>query len=206
MKRVCRALGLVLLGSIVALFVAAALTPLPVPLKAGGGYGPSIRFLDRDGEVLREVRADEDHTRAQWVPLEDVGKNVQNAVIAAEDRRFEEHVGVDPEAIVRAAISDLVARRVVSGASTITMQLARVVSPHPRNLRGKLGEMAMAVRIEMSLTKNEILEQYVNRAPFADGIRGMKSRPMRVLCSCPTTMARQSSGSFSRRSSFRAGR
>jgi len=162
-----------MLAGVVALFLAAALTPLPVPLKAGGGYGPSIRFLDRDGEVLREVRADEDHTRAQWVPLEDVGKNVQNAVIAAEDRRFEEHVGVDPEAIVRAAISDLVARRVVSGASTITMQLARVVSPHPRNLRGKLGEMAMAVRIEMSLTKNEILEQYVNRAPFADGIRGI---------------------------------
>ncbi len=169
----CRAFGGLMLAGIVLLFGCAALTPLPPALREGGGYGPSVRFLDRDGELLREVRADEDKTRAQWVPIDEVGDNVLHAVVAAEDGRFEEHVGVDPAAVLRAVATSIRARRVVSGASTLTMQLARVASPHPRTLRGKLGEMAMAVRIEMSLSKRQILEQYVNRAPFADGVRGI---------------------------------
>lgn len=171
--RVCRIVGALGLASIVLLFACAALTPLPAALREGSGYGPSVRFIDRNGELLREVRADDDNTHAQWVPLDEVRGNVRSAVLAAEDRRFEEHVGVDPAAVVRAIATSIRARRVVSGASTITMQLARVVSPHPRTLRGKLGEMVLAMRIEMSLSKSQILEQYVNRAPFADGIRGI---------------------------------
>jgi penicillin-binding protein 1C len=171
--RGCRALGALMLLAVVALFVGAALTPMPAALREGGGYGSSVRFVDRDGEVIREVRAEGDHTRAQWISLSDTGKNVQHAIIAAEDRRFEEHVGVDPLAILRASGSGIRARRVVSGASTLTMQLARTVAPHPRNLRGKLAEMAMAVRIEASLSKDEILEHYLNRVAFADGIRGV---------------------------------
>lgn len=171
--RACRVAGGLMLFAIVALFVAAALTPMPAALREGGAYGSSVRFVDRDGEVLREVRAEGDKTRAQWVPLADTGKNVQHAVIAAEDRRFDEHVGVDPLAMLRATCSLVRARRVVSGASTLTMQLARTVEPHPRTLRGKLGEMAMAVRIEASLSKEQILEQYLNRVAFADGVRGI---------------------------------
>lgn len=171
--RLCRGVGGLMLAAVVLLFVAAALTPLPAALREGAGYGPSVRFLDRDGELLREARADDDKTRAQWVPIDEVGDNLLHAVLAAEDRRFEEHVGVDPAAIVRAVATSIRARRVVSGASTVTMQLARVVAPHPRTLRGKLGEMAMAVRIELSLSKRQILEQYANRAPFADGVRGI---------------------------------
>lgn len=169
----CRALGGLMLFAVLALFAGAASTPLPAALRKGSAYGSSVRFVDRDGEILREVRADGDHTRAQWVSLGEVGRNVQHAVIAAEDRRFEEHVGVDPLAVVRATGSMMRARRVVSGASTITMQLARTVEPHRRTLRGKLGEMAMAVRIEASLSKGEILEHYLNRVAFADGIRGI---------------------------------
>lgn len=169
----CRVIGGLMLAAIVLLFACAALTPLPAALREGGAYGASTRFFDRNGELLREVRAGDDQTRAQWVPIEEVGDNVRYAVLAAEDRRFEEHAGVDPAAVVRAIATSVRAGRVVSGASTVTMQLARVVAPHPRTLRGKLGEMAMAVRIEMSLSKRQILEQYVNRAPFADGIRGI---------------------------------
>ncbi|MBX3224078.1 MAG: penicillin-binding protein 1C [Labilithrix sp.] len=170
--RGCRALGATMLAAILWLFVGAAFTPLPPALRAGGGYGASVQFLDREGELLREVRAD-DSARAVWVPLDEVGDGVIRAVLAAEDRRFDEHVGVDPAATVRAVATSLRARRVVSGASTITMQLARLVEPHPRTFRGKLGEAAMAVRIEASLSKRQILEQYLNRAPFGDGVRGI---------------------------------
>jgi penicillin-binding protein 1C len=157
------------------LFVGAALTPQPRALRdarEGARSGDSVQFLDREGELLREVRAD-DSARAVWVPLDDVGDAVVQAVLAAEDRRFGEHIGVDPAATIRALVTSLRARRVVSGASTITMQLARLVEPHPRTFRGKLGEMAMAVRIEASLSKNEILEQYLNRVPFGEGVRGI---------------------------------
>ncbi len=170
--RLSRALGATMLAAVLWLFVGAAFTRLPAALQEGGRYGASIVFVDQNGELLREVRAD-DSARAVWVALDDVGDNVANAVLAAEDRRFEEHVGVDPAATVRAVVTSIAAGRVVSGASTITMQLARLVAPHPRTFRGKLGEMAMAVRIEASLSKKQILEQYVNRAPFGEGVRGI---------------------------------
>ncbi len=170
--RACRALGATMLAAIIWLFVGAGMTPLPAPLRDQGTYAPSVVFVDRQGELLREVRAD-DAARAVWVPFDDAGENVIQAVLAAEDRRFFEHVGVDPAATVRAVATSLAARRVVSGASTITMQLARIVAPHPRTFRGKLGEMAMAVRIEGALSKKEILEQYLNRAPFGESVRGI---------------------------------
>ncbi|MBX3215271.1 MAG: penicillin-binding protein 1C [Labilithrix sp.] len=170
--RGCRALGGAMLAALAWLLVGAAFTPLPPALSAGGSYGASVRFLDREGELLREVRAD-DSARAVWVPLDEVGDGVVRAVLAAEDRRFDEHVGVDPAAAARAVATSIRARRIVSGASTITMQLARLVEPHPRTVRGKLGEMAMAVRIEASLSKARILEEYLNRAPFGAGVRGI---------------------------------
>jgi penicillin-binding protein 1C len=162
-----------MLAAIAWLFVGAAFTPMPKALRDGGKYGASVQFVDREGELLREVRADDDAARAVWVPLDDVGETVIHSVLAAEDRRFDEHIGVDPAATVRAVVTSIRARRIVSGASTITMQLARLVEPHPRNFRGKLGEMAMAVRIEAALSKEQIVEHYLNRAPFGEGVRGI---------------------------------
>jgi penicillin-binding protein 1C len=170
-RRVGRALVGLALAAVCWLVVGAALTPMPAALREGR-FGASVQFWDRDGELLREVRAD-DAARAVWVPIDDVGERMIDAMLAAEDRRFDAHVGIDPLAVMRAAVGLARARRVVSGASTITMQLARVVEPHPRTLRGKLGEMAMALRIEASLSKRQILEQYLNRVPFGDGVRGI---------------------------------
>jgi penicillin-binding protein 1C len=161
-----------LLAPIVALLVAAALTPLPRELVFHDAYSASVRFVDRDGAPLREVRAD-DATRARWVPLEELGDNARKAILAAEDRRFDAHPGIDPVAMVRAAGANVLARRIVSGASTITMQLARRVRPHRRNLLGKLGEMALALRIEATLSKHDVLEEYMNRAPFGPALRGL---------------------------------
>ena len=120
------------------------------------------------------MRAD-DASRARWIGLEDVGPRVVGAVLAAEDRRFYSHPGVDVLAIVRAAGSSLVHRRIVSGASTLTMQLARLVSPARarRTLLGKVQQAVLALRIEASLDKRQILEEYLNRAPFGPAVRGI---------------------------------
>jgi penicillin-binding protein 1C len=171
LRRAALALLAVVVLPVLGLVVGAALTPLPEELRQRR-YSGSVRFLDRDGALLREVRAD-DATRARWVSLGEVGPRATLAVLAAEDRRFYEHHGVDVLAVARALVSNLVHRRVVSGASTLTMQLARLVRPTPRSAWGKLRQAALALRIEASLSKREVLEEYVNRAPFGADVRGL---------------------------------
>ncbi|WP_437948992.1 penicillin-binding protein 1C [Sorangium sp. So ce296] len=156
------------------LAVAAALTKLPPELAAPEERAVSTVLLDRHGTVLRELRAG-DGARARWLPLAEAGDRIQRALLAAEDRRFAVHPGVDPLAIVRALGQLAAERRVVSGASTITQQLSRALVPRPRTVRGKLGEMALALRIEASLSKREILEQYLNRVAFGPGLRGVEA-------------------------------
>lgn len=154
------------------LALAARWTAPPTELGGAEGYSQSVRYTDREGALLREVRAD-DARRARYVPLAEIGERAQRAMLAAEDQRFYVHRGVDPVAVARAAFDDARARRVVSGASTLTMQLARLVRPHRRNVAGKFWEMAFALRIEQSLSKERILEEYLNRAPFGPGLRGI---------------------------------
>jgi penicillin-binding protein 1C len=163
-----------LLAPWLALAIAAVLTPLAPELESRRMSAPSTRLTDRNGVLLREVRAD-DGCRSRFVGLHEIGEHAQRAMIAAEDKRFFWHPGVDPLAIARAMGQAVLNRRVVSGASTLTQQLARTVVPRPRTLLGKIGEMVMAVRIEMSLSKREILEQYMNRAPFGPGLRGIEA-------------------------------
>ncbi len=144
------------------------------PIPTGGGRSLAVRVYDRDHHLLREVRADDDE-RADRRPLSELGPLLPRAVIAAEDRRFYSHFGVDPIAMARAFGSSLVARRVVSGASTLTQQLARNVLGAKRDLASKLQVMALAVRIEASLSKEEILEEYLNRIEFGPQIRGAEA-------------------------------
>jgi penicillin-binding protein 1C len=176
-----RLLPLLLLTPIVVLIAVASFRRPPDELRrnpqspaSGRAWSPSVRFVDREGALLREVRAD-DATRASWAALDEVGPVVPLAILAAEDRRFYFHGGVDPVAVVRAAVDDALERRVVSGASTLTMQLARLVRPHPRTALGKLDEMTLALAIEAELPKRRILEEYMNRAPFGAGLRGIDS-------------------------------
>jgi penicillin-binding protein 1C len=157
--------------AVLALVVAAAFTTLPEELRARGAEG-SVLVVDREGHLLREVRSS-DGSRARWLRREEVSPDALRAVVAAEDGRFRSHWGVDVLALGRAVGSAMVHGRIVSGASTITMQLARLVRPHSRTLTGKLGEMALALRIEWSLSKDEILEQYVNRVGFGPNLRGI---------------------------------
>ncbi len=164
-------LGGSLLAARAALLGALVLKPLPRELREERSQG-SLRVTDRDDALLQEVRAD-DGARARWVSLDDCGPAVTTALLAAEDRHFFRHPGIDPFALARSLLLDVKARRVVSGGSTLTMQLARTVRPHRRTFGGKLLEMILALRIEASLTKREILEQYLNRVSFGPNLRGI---------------------------------
>jgi len=187
LRRASRVAALVLVTPVLLLLVAAGLTPMPHELLRAGAAG-SVRIDDRDGDLLREVRAD-DGAQARWVPLDEMGDTAIHAVLAAEDARFFRHPGVDPLSIVRAGLQALYHRRIVSGASTLTMQLARTVRPHRKNLWGKLGEMALAVRIEGSLSKRRILEEYMNRVSFGPNLRGVAAASQAYFGKAPRSLS-----------------
>ncbi len=133
---------------------------------------PGITFLDRDGQVI----ATRGSRRGQVVSLTDMPAYVPQAFLAAEDRRFYSHPGVDVIGVLRAAWADLGRRRVVQGGSTITQQVARNIFLSPdQTLRRKLQEAVLAWRIEQVMTKAEILDLYLNRIYFGEGAYGIEA-------------------------------
>jgi penicillin-binding protein 1C len=100
---------------------------------------------------------------------------VAKAFVAAEDQRFWEHPGVDLVAVIRAALSNLRAGRIVSGASTITQQLARLTYPGPRTWSRKVVEIGRSLRIEAALGKEEILRRYLDRVPQGNNLTGVQT-------------------------------
>ena len=166
---------LALLGS--TLFaIAAVLVWVMLPLPEGllrQPRTPTLRLLDRAGASLRTTRTAEGALQ-QWVPLAELDPALLVAFVAAEDRRFFTHHGVDPRALGRALLADLKAGRVVSGASTIPMQLARLLRPLPRSLPGKLAQALWALRLDAHLSKQTLLEQYLNRVPLGQGSIGVE--------------------------------
>ena len=166
--------------------VIALFTPLPSELREPAV--PSLRVVSRSGRLLRDVRTD-DGARARPRPLSAFPPHVRSAVLAAEDRHFYSHVGVDLTAVCRAAASNLWHRRIVSGASTITMQLARTLRPHKRGLWGKVTEAALALRIESSLSKDQILEEYLNRVTYGPNLRGYAAASQAYFDTTPESLS-----------------
>ena len=166
------------LAAVVALVAVVGLTswiarPLPPGLTAPVAR-PALVVLDRHGLPLRIARAS-DGSLARWVPLADMDPDVIAAFLATEDSRFYRHSGVDALALARAGWTDLKRLRIVSGGSTITMQLARILRPSPRSWTGKLHQIFWALRLEHHLDKATILEQYLNRVPLAQGAVGVEA-------------------------------
>ncbi len=154
-----------------ALLVAVALTPLPEALRRAPPE-PGLVVYDRSGNVLAQLAAP-DRVSALSVRLSDVSSDLTLALLAAEDARFYQHLGVDPLATLRALWQWIRAGHVVSGGSTLTQQLARSLFARPYSLLGKLHEALLALRIERSLSKPEILEEYLNRVYFGPNLRGL---------------------------------
>lgn len=120
-------------------------------------------ILQQQGEATREL-----------LKLEQIPYNLKKAFIAIEDRRFEQHGGIDPQGIMRAAVSNLRSQSVVEGGSTITQQLARILFlKQERTLWRKLKEVRLAQKIEKELTKDQILERYLNLVYLGSGAYGV---------------------------------
>ena len=133
----------------------------------------STLVLDRHGEPLRLLTAEDGRYRL-FTPLEDIASDAQRATLLYEDRRFHSHLGVDPAALLRAAWTTYVQRSRPVGASTITMQLARLrFGLNTRSPAGKLTQILRALQIERHYDKAEILEAYLNLAPYGGAIEGI---------------------------------
>lgn len=178
-KRVWRGL----LGSVVLLvalvWLADRLWPLPLPqddlarvVLAEDGT-PLWRFADANGVWRYPVQTSE------------VSPYYLDALLTYEDRWFYQHPGVNPLALGRAAWQNLSGGRVLSGGSTLSMQVARLLDPHPRTLLGKLRQLWRTAQLEWHLSKEQILNLYLNRAPFGGTLQGVAAASWAYLGKSP---------------------
>ncbi|WP_312774616.1 peptidoglycan glycosyltransferase PbpC [Pseudomonas rhodesiae] len=174
-------LGAVL--SVVALlWLADRIWPLPLPqddlarvVLAEDGT-PLWRFADADGVWRYPVQTNE------------VSPYYLDALLTYEDRWFYQHPGVNPLALVRATWQNLAGERVVSGGSTLSMQVARLLDPHSRTLHGKLRQLWRTAQLEWHLSKAEILNLYLNRAPFGGTLQGVAAASWAYLGKSPAQL------------------
>jgi len=134
----------------------------------------STKIYDRTGEhLLYEIHGEEKRTS---IPLKDMSEIVRAATIAAEDQTFYQHYGVQFKAIARAAIYDLLGRKVSQGGSTITQQLIKntVLTPE-RTFTRKVKEVILSVELEQKFSKDEILEMYLNEIPYGSNAYGIQA-------------------------------
>ncbi len=135
----------------------------------------SAEVLDRNSELLRAYAAPDGRWRMA-VDLRDVDPHFIDMLIAYEDKRFRDHRGIDFAAILRASGQFLANGRIISGGSTISMQLARLIEPRERrSVTAKLKQMFRAWQIERRLTKDEILRRYLTLAPYGGNIEGVRA-------------------------------
>ncbi|GHL73806.1 hypothetical protein ECZU34_15540 [Escherichia coli] len=134
----------------------------PLPLHE---VNPARVVVAQDGTPLWRF-ADAEGIWRYPVTIEDVSPRYLEALINYEDRWFWKHPGVNPFSVARAAWQDLASGRVISGGSTLTMQVARLLDPHPKTFGGKIRQLWRALQLEWHLSKREILTLYLNRAPF----------------------------------------
>jgi penicillin-binding protein 1C len=134
----------------------------------------SVLVLASDGSILRGFLSADGKWRLPVEP-EKVDPLYRRMLIAAEDARFAWHPGVDPLAALRASAQLALSGHIVSGASTLTMQVARLLEFHPRSLPAKLGEMARAVALERVLGKDKVLGLHLSLAPFGGNLEGVRA-------------------------------
>lgn len=146
----------------------------PFPVAQFDQQPVSPLVTDRSGQTLLYLVGDNDQWR-QPVPLEKISPWLVQATLAAEDARFRQHRGIDYSALMRATCQNLAHGRVVSGASTLTMQVCRQLERRPRTLSAKLWQILRAWQLERLRTKDQILEAYLNLAPYGGNVLGAEA-------------------------------
>jgi len=158
---------------------------LPEPLFS---EPTSFVMLDREGKLLGARIAEDDQWR--FPPVAKVPEKFEKALVAYEDRRFYRHPGVDPLATARALYLNLSQRKVVSGGSTLTMQVIRLARRDPeRSYTEKLIEAILAVRLELGASKSEILALHASHAPFGGNVVGLEAASWRYFGRAPDELS-----------------
>lgn len=169
LRRLLRPVGAVLIAWLLAWFALPWCFPWPEELNAPPA--PAAAFTAHDGTPLRRL-LDGDRRAGEALTLAEIPEALVLATLAAEDQRFRAHGGVDWLAAARAVKDSLRAGRSVSGASTVTQQLVKIVQPRPRTPWTKVTEIMTARRIEMTWSKDEILAAYLNRLNYGSFAAG----------------------------------
>jgi penicillin-binding protein 1C len=160
---------------VVALLAAAGWIASLGPAPLGERLGYSTLVLDREGRLLRPYTTGEGRWRLPATRA-DVDPRMLAMLFAYEDKRFASHGGIDMVALGRAATQLLTSGRIVSGASTLTMQVARLLEPRAeRSFAAKLRQMVRAVEIERKLSKDRILALYLSLAPYGGNLEGVRA-------------------------------
>ena len=164
------AAGLILAGAFAAWVV--SLGPLPL----AQARQVSTTIVDRNGKLLRAYAMADGRWRLPVDAKTGVDPGYLKLLLTYEDRRFRSHAGVDPFALGRAALQLVTRGHIVSGGSTITMQLARLMEPRrERSVYAKLCQMVRALEIERQLTKDQILDLYLALAPYGGNLEGIRA-------------------------------
>ena len=148
----------------------------------------STVLLDRDGQLLGASIARDEQWR--FPVLEQISVKFVSAITLYEDRRFFHHPGVDPISLIRAVRDNLISGRIVSGGSTLTMQVVRLSrAGHARTIWEKIIEMVLALRMELTMSKDEILKLYVSHAPFGGNVVGIEAAAWRYFGRDPAQLS-----------------
>jgi penicillin-binding protein 1C len=164
----------VIFSTVVAAFATWAVSLGPLPFDQAREVSTSI--VDRNGKLLRAYAMADGRWRLPVDAKAGVDPTYLNLLLAYEDQRFREHGGVDPLALSRAAFQLITSGHIVSGGSTITMQLARLMEPRrQRSVQAKLRQIVRALEIERQLDKDQILDLYLTLAPFGGNLEGVRA-------------------------------
>jgi len=179
---VCRRILLFFLGSFLFFFLLNVFFPLRVDIEY------STIVTAKDGTVLKAYLTSDEKWR-MYTELEEITPEMQHAIIYKEDKYFYHHPGINPVSIARAFVNNIISGKRTSGASTITMQVARLLQPKDRTYGNKLIEMFRALQLDMLYSKEEILQMYLNLVPYGGNIEGVKAASVIYLEKTPSVLS-----------------
>jgi penicillin-binding protein 1C len=168
------AIALALVTSVAIAITAWTISLGPLPLQEAKAVSTTV--VDRHGKLLRAYAMADGRWRLPVSAKNDVDPTYLKLLLAYEDQRFFDHHGVDPRALVRAAVQFGSHGHIVSGGSTISMQLARLLEPRrQRSLHAKIRQIVRALEIERRMSKDEILDLYLTLAPYGGNLEGIRA-------------------------------
>jgi penicillin-binding protein 1C len=166
--RFLKRIGIGVLALVVIFFLLNRIFPLPDKVEY------STIITDTNGEVINAFLTKDQKWRMK-TELGEISPLLRKTIVAKEDKYFYSHPGINPFAVIRAFFRNIFRMKRTSGASTITMQVAKALEPGRRNIWSKFREMFRAIQLELKYNKNEILQLYLNLVPYGGNIEGVKA-------------------------------